>query len=91
MIPYDEDLPYELSTLCCGSKWIYSDKGGVITILPEINQWVRAGDVIAIVRDPFGSFIKEYKSEYTGIVIGKKTNPINQTGDRILILGVTKQ
>ena len=90
MIPYDEELPYELSTLCSSAKWIKSDTGGVLTVVTDINKWVKKGDIIAIVKDPFGNFIKEYKSEYNGIVIGKSTNPINQTGDRILLLGITK-
>eukprot|EP01080_Neovahlkampfia_damariscottae_P001083 gene1083-10602_t len=69
MIPFDEDLPYELSTLCSGAKWIKSDVGGVLTVVTDINKWVKKGDIIAIVKDPFGNFIKEYKSEYNGIVI----------------------
>lgn len=55
---------------------------------PEINTWVRKDQVIAVVKNVFGDVIKKYYAPEDGIVIGKNVNPVNQTGDRILHLGV---
>jgi predicted deacylase len=82
------DLPEEPPVLCNGSYWVYTDVGGILMVLPEITDWVRKGDRIAIVRNIFGDLIQEYVASDDGIVIGRSTNPINQTGARILHLGV---
>lgn len=76
------------ATICTHSYWIYTDIGGILTVLPDINTWVRKGQKIAVVTSIFGVLKKEYFSPEDGIIIGKATNPINQSGDRILHLGV---
>jgi len=73
---------------CKHSYWIYTDTGGILTVLPPVTASVKKGDVIAIMRNVFGDLTKEYLAPEDGIVIGKSTSPINQTGGRILHLGV---
>lgn len=80
--------PQNQTTICSSSFWIYTDVGGILEVFPDVNQWVREGEVIAEVKNIFGKLIKQYKAPKDGIVIGKATNPINQSGDRILHLGV---
>jgi hypothetical protein len=43
---------------------------------------------MATVRSIFGEVTKEFFTKEAGIVIGKSVNPINQTGSRILHLGL---
>jgi len=43
---------------------------------------------VARVRDIFGDLIEEYRAPEDGIVIGRSTHPVNQTGSRILHLGI---
>jgi len=45
---------------------------------------------MALLRDIFGNRIKDYLAPEKGIVIGKSINPVNQTGGRILHLGIIK-
>ncbi|NJK32169.1 MAG: succinylglutamate desuccinylase/aspartoacylase family protein [Deltaproteobacteria bacterium] len=74
--------------LCIRSYWLYTELGGVLEVFPDLGQRVRAGEVIARVSDIFGDTQAEYVAPEDGIVIGKSTHPVNQTGSRILHLGV---
>lgn len=73
--------------LCERSRWMYTDRGGLLDVLPDLAQMVEQGEVIARVRDAFGDVRTEYRAPERGVVIGKSTNPVGQTGARILHLG----
>jgi len=74
--------------ICSKSYWIYTNYGGVLTVEPELTQWIKKGEKIATVRNIFGEILKKYEAPEDGIVIGKATNPVNQSGDIILHLGI---
>lgn len=76
--------------VCSKSYWIYTDKGGLLEIPLTLNEKVHEGQVIGILRTPFGDVIKQYFAPENGIVIGKSTNPINMSGGRIIHLGILK-
>jgi len=78
------------TVLCKESLWIYTDAGGLLTIPVELRQIVKKGELIAVLRDIFGTKIKEYYAPKEGIVIGKSISPVNQSGGRILHLGIIK-
>ncbi|MFT5802533.1 MAG: putative deacylase [Nonlabens sp.] len=80
----------ENTVLCKRSYWIFSDTGGIMTTYPKVTDLVKKGDVIATMRDIFGGKVKDYLAPEDGIVIGKSVNPVNQTGGRILHLGIVK-
>ena len=80
--------PEEQAMLCKRSYWIYTNAGGILEVFPEITEKVNAGQRIALVRNIFGDIIREYFAPEDGIVIGKSVNPVNQTGGRILHLGI---
>ncbi len=80
----------EETILCKKSYWIYSDAGGLLTVHPNVTDIVQKNEIIATVRNIFGDKIKEYLAPEKGIVIGKSVSPINQTGGRILHLGIIK-
>ncbi|MEM8528379.1 MAG: succinylglutamate desuccinylase/aspartoacylase family protein [Bacteroidota bacterium] len=81
----DED-----TVICKKSYWIYTDTGGLLTVLPKVTQKVKKGQLVATLRNIFGDLIKEYHAPEDGIVIGKSVSPVNQTGGRILHLGITE-
>ncbi len=88
----DEIITTEKNTVLCDrSIWIYTDTGGLLTIPVDLRQIVKKGDLIASLRDIFGNKIKEYFAPEDGIVIGKSVSPVNQTGGRILHLGIIKK
>lgn len=87
MVEGEIEEPDEPARLCSTSEWMFTDTGGILAVHPVITQQVAAGEVVATVRDVFGSLKKEYRAPHAGIVIGKSVDPINQTGGRILHLG----
>ncbi|MCA9650695.1 MAG: succinylglutamate desuccinylase/aspartoacylase family protein [Myxococcales bacterium] len=74
-------------TLCEGSRWIHTDMGGLLQVLPELRDTVQEGQVIARQVDIFGDLVREYASPCDGIVIGKSVDPVSPTGARIVHLG----
>ena len=88
MIKGNIDSPDKEAVLCKKSYWIYTEKGGLLTVLPDITDKVKKGDLIAYQNDIFGDRLIEYTSPEDGIVIGKSIDPVNQTGGRILHLGI---
>lgn len=82
--------PDKEAVLCKQSYWIYTEKGGLLTVHANLLQRLTKGELIATLRDVFGNIIEEYFAPQDGIVIGKSVSPVNQTGGRILHLGIMK-
>jgi hypothetical protein len=67
---------------------MFTEVGGVLEVYPGLAARVREGELVARVRNIFGEVIADYRAPEDGIVIGRSTHPVNQTGSRILHLGV---
>jgi hypothetical protein len=76
--------------ICKSSYWIYTKKGGLLTVHSKLLEQLKKGDLIATSRDVFGNIIEEYHAPEDGVVIGKSVAPVNQSGGRILHLGILK-
>ncbi len=90
MLEGEIERPEIPAVICHESYWIYTDRGGLLTVHPEISQLVKKDSLIATQYNIFGDKIREYFAPQDGIVIGKSTSPVNQTGGRILHLGIVK-
>lgn len=82
------ERPERPAVLCHQSYWMYTDTGGILAVHPAVTELVKKGQLVATLRNIFGDLIKEYHAPEDGVVIGKSVNPINQTGGRILHLGI---
>ncbi|RMG30748.1 MAG: peptidase M14 [Bacteroidetes bacterium] len=82
--------PEEPSIFCRHSYWLYTNAGGVLEVFPHITDFVKKDQRIALVRNIYGDVVREYFAPEDGIVVGKSVNPVNQTGSRILHLGIVK-
>lgn len=90
MIEGDSSHKINTAVVCERSFWIYVDQGGLLTIPVDLNQIVAKGDLIGVLKNPFGDILKEYFAPERGIVIGKSSNPVNMNGGRIIHLGIIK-
>lgn len=77
-----------LPILCEKSRWLYTGRGGLLTVRPGLCDRVEKGEIIATLTDAFGDIVAEYRAPMTSVVIGKSVNPAGPTGARIAHLGV---
>lgn len=77
--------------LCGRSSWIYTDRGGLLRVLPEVTDRVEAGQTIAVQTNVFGDVVREYVAAEAGVVIGRSVDPVGQSGARILHLGILSE
>lgn len=76
--------------VCDRSYWIHTDHGGLLEVFPAIAERVQKGQIVARMSNIFGDVVREYRAPDSGVVIGKSTNPVGQTGARILHLGIER-
>lgn len=88
MLPFNEERPTGEPVVCKKSYWLFTDCGGLMEVYPVVASRVKKRELVARVTNIFGDVIREYLAPEDGIVIGKNTNPVNQTGARILHLGI---
>ncbi len=87
----DEIEAVEKETVICKSSyWIYTDSGGLLNVQAKLLDRLKANENIGHIRDVFGQKIKDYYAPEAGIVVGKSVSPVNQSGGRILHLGIVK-
>lgn len=84
------EKPEKEAVLCKRSYWVYTDRGGLLSVHVGLTDRVKKGDQIASLRDVFGNLTREYYAPEDGIIIGKSVSPVNQSGGRILHLGVER-
>jgi predicted deacylase len=89
MIADDHSLAEYSPVICDRSFWIFTTRGGILNVIPEVNTWVRKGELIATVHSIFGQLIEKYEAPDDSIVIGKEIDPVASSGARIVHLGVT--
>lgn len=82
--------PENEAIICKRSYWLYTDKGGLLTVHVGLTDMIKKGELIASLRDVFGNLTREYFAPEDGVVIGKSVGPVNQSGGRILHLGILR-
>lgn len=88
MLPGRLPVPGPRPIVCERSYWIYADRGGLLTVRPDLATFVEEGEVIARHTNAFGDVLAEYRAPESGVVIGKSVEPVSATGARILHLGI---
>ena len=78
------------TVICDHSYWLYTDMGGLLNIHARLLDRLESGQDIGHLRDIFGRKVKDYEAPEAGIVIGKSVSPVNQSGGRILHLGIIR-
>jgi len=87
MLPRRTVAPGRPPILCQSSRWVYTDHGGLLEVFPSVTDMIAQADLIGRQRNIFGDVVREYHAPYGGVVIGRSTNPVGQTGARIVHLG----
>lgn len=74
--------------VCRRSRWLYTDEGGLLEVLPPLAARVAAGERVAVLRDVYGRRTRTYEAPEAGVVIGRSVDPVGPAGARILHLGI---
>jgi len=79
------DLPAPI--ICSASRWLRTDLGGLLDVLPAVAEQVEAGQDLARLRDEFGRLRRVFVAPEAGVVIGRSVDPVAPTGTRFVHLG----
>jgi predicted deacylase len=90
MIADDHSLPEVQPIICDRSEWIFTTRGGILNVIPEVNTWVRKGELLATIHSIFGQLLEKYEAPEDTIVIGKEIDPVASQGARIVHLGIVR-
>ncbi|KTW31891.1 uncharacterized protein T551_01152 [Pneumocystis jirovecii RU7] len=88
MIPDEHQQAEFKPVICDKSYWIFTTKGGILSVIPEVNTWVRKGEIIATIHSIFGQLIETYTAPEDCIIVGKEIDPVASSGSRIAHIGV---
>ena len=70
-----------------GSEWNRAKASGIFSCSVKLGDFVRKGEVIAQISDPYGQEIIPVKAGTNGHVIGLNNNPVINVGDALIHLG----
>lgn len=90
MIDDEMEIEEKKTVVCRNSYWLYTDRGGLLSVHADLRDRLEKGQKIASIKNIFGEEPVEYFSPAAGIVIGKSISPVNQSGGRILHLGIVQ-
>ena len=76
--------------MCVSSHWYYTKHGGILSIKPNLTDFVEKGQIIANIKDVFGEKVCSIKARQSGYVIGKSTYPVCHEGARVIHLGIPR-
>lgn len=79
------DLPPTI--VCTRSRWLRTDAGGLLRVLPKVTDLVAEGEELARLRDEFGRLRRTFVAPEAGVVIGRSVDPVAPTGTRFVHLG----
>jgi len=91
MVEDEIEITEQQTVHCEKSYWIYTDSGGLLSIEANLLERLKKDQKIAHIRDIFGRKKTDYFAPESGILIGKSISPVNQSGGRILHLGIIKK
>jgi uncharacterized protein len=73
---------------CRRSYWIYAAHGGLLEVEAKLLQRLEKGETLARVTNAFGDVVAEYEAPEDSVVVARATNPVCQTGARVVHLGI---
>lgn len=69
------------------SDWVRAKASGIFYSSVKLGDYVRKGEIMARISDPYGQVVVPVKSSTNGFVIGLNNNPVINVGDALIHLG----
>jgi uncharacterized protein len=83
----DAPLDSQNTVILKESVWTRSKASGIFNSSVGLGDFVKKGEIIARISDPYGQVIVPVKAGTNGHVIGLNNNPVINVGDAIIHLG----
>jgi uncharacterized protein len=80
--------PKEENKIVWNSSWIRARTAGLFHPQVQTGQLIHKQQLVGSITDPFGEFKEEIKSPVTGYVVGLNNNPVVNSGDALLHVGM---
>ncbi|WP_026463703.1 succinylglutamate desuccinylase/aspartoacylase family protein [Adhaeribacter aquaticus] len=77
--------------VCLKTNWVRAKVAGLFRSKVTPGQFIRKGQAIGSIADPYGDMSVRIKSQYTGYVIGLNNMPVVNQGDAIANIGIEKE
>jgi predicted deacylase len=74
--------------VCQDTKWVRAKVAGMFRCRVRIGQFIRKGEEIGSIADPYGEMAIVIKSPYTGHIVGLNHMAVVNQGDALLNLGI---
>lgn len=87
MVPRRPLTPGPDPILCRRSSWTYTDGGGLLTVVPELVASIEEGEILAQRTNIWGDLLNEMLAPHAGVIVGRSTQPVARTGDRVAHIG----
>lgn len=65
------------------SAWLRAPEGGLLRVRNNIGDYVREGDIVGVISDPFGAWESEVLAAHDGLIIGGAMMPVVNQGDAL--------
>ncbi len=75
-------MPY----IAHASTWVRAPQSGILRNLTALGQWVKKGDVLGMIADPFGASEIPVLASVSGIIIGRSNLPLVNEGEALFHL-----
>jgi predicted deacylase len=80
--------PKEENRIVWNSSWARARTAGLFQSAIQCGELIHKNQVVGTLTDPFGEFKEEVKSPTTGYVVGLNNNPVVNSGDALLHIGM---
>ena len=70
------------------SKWIRAKYSGMFKASIVLNTFIKKGDIIGNITDPYGKFNHFIKAEYSGYAFSINESPIVYKGDALIHVSI---
>jgi hypothetical protein len=87
MIDYPNSLPQKVSVELKNSDWLRASKSGIFIWSKKSGDAVKTGDILGVIKDPYGTNSIEVISKLTGYIIGHNNAAVVNQGDPLFHIG----
>jgi predicted deacylase len=91
MIERDEfDLGQSTAMIAQSSHWIRAHNGGSLRVIKKLGAFVKKGDLLGTISDPFAKKAFEVLAHQAGMIIGSVTMPLVNKGDALFHIATSE-